>query len=77
MVWYACDFIFATCGNEQKMIIHDSVTVMIRTVQEGINGLNATDKTPMYEMPQIYVFGVLGLGLGYMQREPTHWIEIE
>ena len=28
-----------------------------------VSGLNATDKTSMYEMPLIYVFGVLGLGL--------------
>ena len=26
------------------------------------SGHNATDKTPMYEMPLIYVFGVGGLG---------------
>ena len=26
-------------------------------------------------MPQIYVFGIRGFGLGCMQREPTHWIE--
>ena len=27
-----------------------------------VSGLNATDKAPIYEMPLIYVFGVLGLG---------------
>ena len=26
-----------------------------------VSGLNATDKTPMYEMPLIYVFGGWGL----------------
>ena len=29
-----------------------------------VSGLNATDKTAMYEMPLIYVFGVWVLGLG-------------
>ena len=28
-----------------------------------VSGLNATDKTPMYEMPLIYVFGVWGFGV--------------
>ena len=27
-----------------------------------VSGLNAADKAPIYEMPLIYVFGVLGLG---------------
>ena len=31
----------------------------------AVSGLNATDKTPMYEMPLIYVFGVWRLGLGW------------
>ena len=29
---------------------------------EMVSGLNAMDKTPMYKMPLIYVFGVWGLG---------------
>ena len=29
-----------------------------------VSGLNATDKTAMYEMPLIYVFGDWVLGLG-------------
>ena len=28
----------------------------------SVSGLNATDKTPMYEMPLNYVYGILGLG---------------
>ena len=30
----------------------------------GVSGLNTTDKVSMYEMPLIYMFGGLGLGLG-------------
>ena len=29
-----------------------------------VSGLDATGKTPMYEMPLIYVFGIWGLGFG-------------
>ena len=31
---------------------------------ERVFGLNATDKTPMYGMPLIYVFGGWGFGVG-------------
>ena len=31
-----------------------------------VSGLNATDSTPMYEMPMFYVFGVLGLGRAFV-----------
>ena len=30
-----------------------------------VSGHNATDKTPMYEIPLIFVFGVLGLGTAF------------
>ena len=30
-----------------------------------MSGLNATDKRPRYEVPLIYVFGVLGLGRAF------------
>ena len=72
--WYACDFIFVTCDNMQKMITHDSVTVMIRTVQEGIwsechgqnaNVWNATDLCVwgFGVGVSIYCIGVLGNGI--------------
>ena len=45
------------------------------------NGHNATDETPRYEMPLIFVFGVLGfgwvllcigiLGVGVLSRDPV------
>ena len=43
-----------------------------------LSGLNATYKTPMYEMPLIYVFGVFGLGraffvLGFRAMAFCHW----
>ena len=29
-----------------------------------VSGQNATDKTPMYDMPLIFMFGVWGFGVG-------------
>ena len=41
----------------------DSVVIRIPIVHfSRVSSLNAMDKTPMYEMPLIYVLGVWGLG---------------
>ena len=40
------------------------VNAYLSTVPILVSGLNATNKTPMFEMPLIYVFGVLGFGVG-------------
>ena len=34
-------------------------------LRNTISSLNATDKTPVYEMLLIYVFGGLGFGVGF------------
>ena len=38
-----------------------------------VSMLNATDKTPMYEMPLIFVFGVWGLGLWGWGEHFLYW----
>ena len=34
-----------------------------REMRNAVSGQNTSDKMPTYEMPLIYVFGVLGLGI--------------
>ena len=46
------------------MIIHTNSTA---------SGLNATDKTPMYEMPLTFVFGVWGLGFWGWGEHFLYW----
>ena len=53
---------------------HDTTDQTKLTI--SISGLNATDKTPMYEMPLIYVFGGWGIWqwhfvIGVLSRDPT------
>ena len=47
-------------SDNNVLILRSRLYLMDST--EPVYGLYATDKTPMYEMPLIYVFGGWGLG---------------
>ena len=47
--------------NKTQLLSESSIMMLTKSVVMTISGLNSTDKTPMYEMPLIYVIGVMGL----------------